>query len=131
MGGGGSLSLEILRGGGAQAVLEIQVEGGGEGAKNRAFCQGHVDFFWHNPIKKNILNQGQLTPPTGSPSQITPYCHLQAPPPPAKSYSLGNETEIEKHMKTLELKKVNERIHQLRKKCLIMQTRSSCPNFQY
>jgi len=30
--GGGSLNLEILRGGGAQAVLEIQVEGG-EGIK--------------------------------------------------------------------------------------------------
>ena len=27
--GGGSLNLEILRGGGTQAVLEIQVDGGG------------------------------------------------------------------------------------------------------
>ena len=30
---GGSLNLEILKGGGAQAVLEIQVEGG-EGQKS-------------------------------------------------------------------------------------------------
>ena len=29
IGGGGSLNLEILRGGGTQAVLEIQVDGGG------------------------------------------------------------------------------------------------------
>ena len=29
MGGGGPLNLEILRGGGARAVSEIQVEGGG------------------------------------------------------------------------------------------------------
>ena len=27
--GGGSLNLEIMRGGGTQTVLEIQVEGGG------------------------------------------------------------------------------------------------------
>ena len=48
---GGSLNLEILRGGRAQAVLEIQVEvvGGGGGSKNRAICQGEgVDFFWKN-----------------------------------------------------------------------------------
>ena len=31
---GGSLNLEILKGGGAQAVLEIQVEGGGGGQKS-------------------------------------------------------------------------------------------------
>ena len=48
---GGSLNLEILRGGRAQAVLEIQVEvvGGGGGSRNRAICQGEgVDFFWKN-----------------------------------------------------------------------------------
>ena len=37
--GGGSLNLEILRGGGAQAVFEIQVEGRG-GSRNSAFCRG-------------------------------------------------------------------------------------------
>ena len=48
---GGSLNLEILRGGRAQAVLEIQVKvvGGGGRSKNRAICQGEgVDFFWKN-----------------------------------------------------------------------------------
>ena len=49
---GGSLNLEILRGGRAQAVLEIQVKvvgSGGGGSKNRAICQGEgVDFFWKN-----------------------------------------------------------------------------------
>ena len=46
---GGSLNLEILRGGQAQAVLEIQVEVGGGGSKNRAICRGEgVDFFWKN-----------------------------------------------------------------------------------
>ena len=47
---GGSLNLEILRGGRAQAVLEIQVKVvGGGGSKNRAICQGEgVDFFWKN-----------------------------------------------------------------------------------
>ena len=47
-GGGGSLNLEILRGGGARAVLEIQVEGGG--SKNRAFRREGVDFLWNNPF---------------------------------------------------------------------------------
>ena len=46
---GGSLNLEILRGGRAQAVLEIQVEVVGGGSNNRAICQGEgVDFFWKN-----------------------------------------------------------------------------------
>ena len=46
---GGSLNLEILRGGWAQAVLEIQVEVGGGVSKNRAICRGEgVDFFWKN-----------------------------------------------------------------------------------
>ena len=46
---GGSLNLEILRGGRAQAVLEIHVEVGGGRSKNRAICRGEgVDFFWKN-----------------------------------------------------------------------------------
>lgn len=45
--GGGSLNLEILRGGGVQAVLEIQVE---EGVKNRSWRRRGVDFFWNNPL---------------------------------------------------------------------------------
>ena len=54
---GGSLNLEILRGGRAQAVLEIQVEvvGGGGGSRNRAICQGEgVDFFWKNQFVWNV-----------------------------------------------------------------------------
>ena len=57
---------------------------------------------------------------------MTPYGHLQAPSPPEPLYRikvlLGNETEIKKQMKILKLKNVNERIHQIRKKCLIIQT---------
>ena len=34
---------------GAQAVLEIQVDGW---SKNRAFHHGGVDFFWNNPFQK-------------------------------------------------------------------------------
>ena len=33
---------------GAQAVLEIQVDGGG--SKNRASRRGGVDVFWNNPM---------------------------------------------------------------------------------
>ena len=33
---------------GAQAVLEIQVGGGG--SKNCAFRRGGVNFFWNNPL---------------------------------------------------------------------------------
>ena len=44
---GGSLNLEILKGGGAQAVLEIQVEGGG--SKIRAFRQQNV------PLTSNYM----------------------------------------------------------------------------
>ena len=43
--GGGSLNLEILRGGGAQAVLEIQAEGeGGRGSKTMPIHQQNVPF---------------------------------------------------------------------------------------
>ena len=35
---------------GAQAVLEIPVEGEG-GSKNCAFHHGSVDFFWNNPLR--------------------------------------------------------------------------------
>ena len=46
-GGGGSLNLEILKGGagvgGAQAVLEIQVEG--RGSKNMLSIRGLCGFF--------------------------------------------------------------------------------------
>ena len=40
---GGSLNLEILKGGGAQAVLEIQVEGGG-GVKNPCLPSAECSF---------------------------------------------------------------------------------------
>ena len=43
-GGGGSLNLEILRGGGTQAVLEIQVDGGG-GVKKPCFLSWGCGFF--------------------------------------------------------------------------------------
>ena len=47
------MNLEILRGGGTQAVLEIQVDGGG--SKNHAFCHGGVDFFWNNPLLYSLI----------------------------------------------------------------------------
>ena len=44
--GGGSLNLEILRAGrGAQAVLEIQVEGGGGGQKTMRSVGGGGFFL--------------------------------------------------------------------------------------
>ena len=53
--GGGVFELGNPEGRGAQAVLEIQVEGGG-GSKNGAFRPGGVDFFWNNPLlQKNML----------------------------------------------------------------------------
>ena len=42
--GGGVFELGNPEGRGAQAVLEIQVDGGG------AFYRADVDFFWNNPI---------------------------------------------------------------------------------
>ena len=42
--GGGVIELGNPEGRGAQAVLEIQVDGGG------AFHHLGVDFFWNNPI---------------------------------------------------------------------------------
>ena len=47
--GGGVFKLGNPEGRGAQAVLEIQVEGGGE-SKNRAFHREGVDFFRNNPF---------------------------------------------------------------------------------
>ena len=46
--GGGVLQLGDPEWRGAQAVLEIQVDGG---LKNRTFCPGGVDFFWKNPMQ--------------------------------------------------------------------------------
>ena len=48
--GGGVFELGNPEWRGAQAVLEIQVDGGGGGSKNRAFRRGGVDFFWNNPL---------------------------------------------------------------------------------
>ena len=45
--GGGSLNLEILRGGGLKQFWKSRWEGG---SKNRAFRRGGVDFFWNNPL---------------------------------------------------------------------------------
>ena len=48
---GGSLNLEILRGGQAQAVLEIQVEVGGAGVKKPCHLSGgRCGFFLEEPI---------------------------------------------------------------------------------
>ena len=49
--GGGSLNLEILRGGGLKQFLKSRwMGGGGGGSKYRAFRRGGVDFFWNNPL---------------------------------------------------------------------------------
>ena len=40
-------------GGGAQAVLEIQVEGGG-GVIKTCLPLGGLDFFWNNPISTHL-----------------------------------------------------------------------------
>ena len=48
--GGGAFKLGNPEGrGGAQAVSEIQMEGGG-GSKHRAFRHWGVDFFWNDPM---------------------------------------------------------------------------------
>ena len=49
-GGGGVFELGTPEGRGPQAVLEIQVDGGWGGSKNRAFRHGGVHFFWNNPM---------------------------------------------------------------------------------
>ena len=45
--GGGSLNLEILRGGGLKQFWISRWMGG---SKNCAFRRGGVDFFWNNPL---------------------------------------------------------------------------------
>ena len=47
--GGGSLNLEILRGGGLKQFWKFRWEGG---SKNHAFHCGGVDFFWNNPLRE-------------------------------------------------------------------------------
>ena len=51
--GGGLFQLGNPTGRGVQAVLEIQVDGGGW--KNHAFCRGVVDFFWNNPLLYSLI----------------------------------------------------------------------------
>ena len=46
--GGGVFKLGNPEGRGAEAVLEIQGDGGG--VKNCAFRRGGMDFFWNNPL---------------------------------------------------------------------------------
>ena len=79
------------------------------------------NFFFKEHTEPGSTDPPPPTPPP--PSQFAPPKRLS---PPASCtplpYWLGNEREIKKQMKILELKKVNERIHQLRKKCLIIQT---------
>ena len=52
--GGGVFELGNPEGRGAQAVLEIQVEGG-EGSKDHAFRREGVDFFWNNPMENMMM----------------------------------------------------------------------------
>ena len=48
-GGGGSLNLEILRGGGLKQFWKSRLGGrGGGGLKNCAFHRGGVEFSWNN-----------------------------------------------------------------------------------
>ena len=49
--GGGVFELVNPEWRGAQAVLEIQVDGGGGAEKTCAFHRGGVDFFWNNPFQ--------------------------------------------------------------------------------
>ena len=41
---------------GAQAVLEIQVDGGGTGVKKLCLPSWGVDFFWNNPISDGMMS---------------------------------------------------------------------------
>ena len=56
--GGGSLNLEILRGGRAYAVLEFKVEGGGGGQKNVPSVMGIAISSQHHclNLKHDIVN---------------------------------------------------------------------------
>ena len=58
-GGGWVFELGNPEGRGAQAVLEIQVEGGGD------FCHGGVDFFGNNPMHNAFVQK----------IVIDSYCH--------------------------------------------------------
>ena len=49
-GGGGSLNLEILSGGGLKQFWKSRWMGGGGGQKPYLLCRGGVDFFWNNPF---------------------------------------------------------------------------------
>ena len=50
---GGSLNLEILRGGGLKQFWKSRWKGG---SKNLAFRRGGGGFFWNNPFFKNVLS---------------------------------------------------------------------------
>ena len=54
-GGGGSLNLEILRGGGLKQFLKFKWKGGGGQETVPSFGEGGVDFFWNfNPLSLNM-----------------------------------------------------------------------------
>ena len=53
---GGVFELGNPEGRGTQALLEIQVEGGG-GVKKPCLPSWTLDFFWNNPITVNKKNQ--------------------------------------------------------------------------
>ena len=50
---GGSLNLEILRGGGLKQFWKSRWKGG---SKNHAFHRGGVDFLWNNPIATGLVD---------------------------------------------------------------------------
>ena len=56
--GGGVFKLGNPEWRGAQAVLEIQVDGG---SKNRAFRRGGVNFFWNNPLQVSFKFKFQVS----------------------------------------------------------------------
>ena len=53
--GGGVFELGNPEGRGAEAVLEIQVDGGG-GVKKLCLPSWGVDFFWNNPISDGMMS---------------------------------------------------------------------------
>ena len=53
--GGGSLNLEILRGGRLKQVWKSRLDGGGGGQKTMPSVVGVWIFFWNNPLLYSLI----------------------------------------------------------------------------